>query len=137
MGGKFRINGKDAYSTYGVFLGNNSIESLLLPPSAKKRISNESRLLPGKQVIDGKNNVCSRDVTLVFYFQGSNYVDIQNKITSFTTELLEGIAIFTLNELPIIKFKLDYDSSSSLKQCRGRLAKISMKFNEPDPTDRS
>lgn len=137
MGGNFRINGKDAYNTYGIFLGNNSIDILQTPPPAKKRISNESRLLPGIQIIDGKNILNARNVTLVFYCKGSNYTDIHNKITDFTNELLEGIAIITLNDMPSIKFKLDYNSSSSFKQCRGRLAKFSMTFNEPNPNDRS
>lgn len=137
MGGNFRINGKDAFITFGAFLGANSLDFLLTPPPAKKRISNESRLLSGKQIIDGKNVLNSRDVTLVFYFKGENYTDIQNKINSFINELLEGVSIITLNELPSIKYKLDYDSASSFKQCKGRLAKISIKFNEPNPNNRS
>lgn len=134
---KFRLNGKDAYSTWGCFLGNNSIDSLLTPPAAKKRISNESNLLPGKQILDYPNVLSSRDVVLVVYFKGAQYMDIYNRIEAFIKELLQGIAVFTLDEFPIIKFKLDYDSTSSLKQVNGRLAKLSVKLNEPNPNDRS
>lgn len=137
MGGKFSINGKDAFNTFGVFLGGNSIDALLTPPSAKKRISNESRLLPGIQVIDYKNVPQSRDITLVFYFKGKDYSNLYSMIEAFIQELMNGITTFVINELPLVKFKLDFESSSPIKQINGKLAKISLKFTEPNPNDRS
>lgn len=137
MKGNFKLNDKDAFTTWGCFLGNNSVDQLLTPAPAKKRLSNESRLLPGKQVIEGDNIVASRDVTLIVYFKGKGLADIYSKIENFTTELLTGISTFILTDLPLIKFKLDYDSASSLKQVNGKLAKISIKLNEPNPSDRS
>ena len=44
MKDELRINGKDAYTTWGISMDNNALSELMTPSSNKTFIENESRL---------------------------------------------------------------------------------------------
>ena len=48
--GKLKINGKDAYTTWGVYLLDGGVSALMTPPAAKPLVTNKSRLQHGKRV---------------------------------------------------------------------------------------
>ena len=50
MKDELRINGKDAYTTWGISMDNNALSELMTPSSNKTFIENESRLEHGKRV---------------------------------------------------------------------------------------
>ena len=49
MKDELRINGKDAYTTWGISMDNNALSELMTPSSNKTFIENESRLEHGKR----------------------------------------------------------------------------------------
>ena len=51
MKDELRINGKDAYTTWGISMDNNALSELMTPSSNKTFIENESRLEHGKRVV--------------------------------------------------------------------------------------
>lgn len=130
------INGIDPYTKWGVTMADGGLNALMLPPQSKDRISNESRLLNGKQVLNTSTLKSDRDVSLTFNVYAADHADFFNKINSFIDELLKGTAEFTTDYLPNTIFRLNYISSSQLTQLRGEMGKIIVKFNEPDPTNR-
>ena len=64
MTGELLINGKDAWTQWGVNMGDGFIDALDAPLPMKDYIENESRLEHGKRIITTDAKVDSRDITL-------------------------------------------------------------------------
>lgn len=140
--GKLTINGKDAYDTWGAFLGEGCVASLLTPAPAKALITNTSRLQHGKRVIrtDASGNSLrrtdSRDVTLTVCISAPSTQVLATRLESFLVELEKGEVILRTSYLPNAVYHLDYVSCTQFSQLRG-LAKFAIKFNEPNPKNRT
>ena len=64
MKDELRINGKDAYTTWGISMDNNALSELMTPSSNKTFIENESRLEHGERVVIANPRVDVRNLTL-------------------------------------------------------------------------
>ena len=139
MIGELYINGKDAWTTWGVSMGDGFLDALDAPLSMKDYIENESRLENGKHVDTANAKISSREITLQFTITGNDENDYRTKKKSFQTELQSGK--FTV-KVPILGnevFKFVYTGKSisyGLSLSR-RFGRFSTKVSEPDPTDRT
>lgn len=132
------INGKDAYTEWGVSMGNNFIQNLLLPPPNKEYIENESRLENGKRVITSNPKINSRQITLMFDIVGKTESDYMKKFKSFVSILNAGSVNIKVPKLGNEVYKLVYLNSVSFAQNYKRTSsRLSIKFEEPNPTDRN
>lgn len=139
MTGDLFINGKDAFSTWGVRMGDNFLDAIDGFNEMKDYIENESRLEHGKRVITDNAKVDSREITLQFTIEGSSESDYRSKKKAFQTELEKGAVNIKVPVLGNEVYKLIYLGKSvsyglSLDRCFG---KISSKFEEPNPMDRN
>lgn len=139
MTGDLFINGKDAFSTWGVRMGDGFLDSIDGFNQMKDYIENESRLEHGKRVITDNAKVDSREITLQFTIEGSSKSDYRSKKKSFQAELEKGTVNIKIPALGSEIYKLIYLGKSlsyglSYDRCFG---KISSKFCEPNPMDRS
>lgn len=139
MTGDLFINGKDAFSTWGVRMGDSFLDSIDGFNEMKDYIENESRLEHGKRVITDNAKVDSREITLQFTIEGSSESDYRSKKKAFQTELEKGAVNIKVPVLGNEVYKLVYLGKSvsyglSLDRCFG---KISSKFEEPNPMDRN
>lgn len=139
MTGDLIINGKDAFSTWGVRMGDGFLDAIDGFNQMKDYIENESRLEHGKRVITDNAKVDSREITLQFTIEGSSESDYRTKKKAFQTELEKGAVNIKVPVLGNEVYKLVYLGKSvsyglSLDRCFG---KISSKFEEPNPMDRS
>ena len=126
MTGDLLINGKDAWSTWGV-------------RQMKDYIEDESRLEHGKRVITDNAKVASREITLQFTIEGNSKSDYRAKKKAFQAELEKGAVNIKIPALGSEVYKLVYLGKSisyglSLDRCFG---KVSSRFEEPNPMDRS
>lgn len=131
------INGKDALTEFGVRMGDNFLDAIFAPIPTKAFIENKSRLKDGKQVIHNDPKVDERDVTLTFNLEGSTPEDYLRKYKKFKEELSKGLIAI---EVPVLAetYRLTYQKSTTFAMNIERtFAKISVKFNEPNPADRS
>lgn len=133
------INGKDAWTTWGVRMGEDFLNVIDSFNEMKDYIENESRLEHGKRVITVNTKVASREVTLQFTIEGSSESDYQTKKKSFQKELEKGSVNIKVPALGTDVYKLIYLGKSisyglSRDRCFG---KVSSKFCEPNPMDRS
>ena len=99
MTGDLLINGKDAFSTWGVRMGDGFLDAIDGFNEMKDYIENESRLEHGKRVIAENAKVDSREITLQFTIEGSSESDYRAKKKAFQTELEKGavnIKIFSI-----------------------------------------
>ncbi len=137
MTGDLLINGKDAWDIFGVNMGDGFLESIMTPAGNKSYIENESRKEHGKRVIYSDVKVQDRDVTLTFNIHGSSRSDYLQKYDSFVEELQKGKVIITVPAISK-KFTLSYQKSTSFALGTSRTnSKLSVKFNEPNPTLRT
>lgn len=139
MNGDLIINGKDAWTTWGVRMGNGFLDSIDGFNEMKNYIENESRLEHGKRVITDNAKVASREITLQFTIQGSSENDYRTKKKAFQTELERGTVNIKIPALGTELYRLVYLGKNvsyglSLDRCFG---KVSSKFCEPNPMDRS
>lgn len=105
----------------------------------KDYIENESRLEHGKRIITDNARVDSREITLQFTIEGDSESDYRTKKKAFQTELEKGAVSIKVPVLGSEVYKLVYLGKSisyglSLDRCFG---KVSSKFEEPNPTERS
>lgn len=139
MTGDLIINGKDAFSTWGVRMGDGFLDAIDGFNQMKDYIENESRLEHGKRIITDNARVDSREITLQFTIEGSSESDYRSKKKAFQTELEKGAVSIKIPALGSEVYKLVYLGKSisyglSLDRCFG---KVSSKFEEPNPTERS
>ena len=133
------INGKDAFITWGVRMGDGFLDTIDGFNQMKDYIENESRLEHGKRVITDNAKVASREITLQFTIEGNSESDYRIKKKAFQTELEKGVINIKIPTLGSDIYKLIYLGKSlsyglSPDRCFG---KVSSKFCEPNPMDRS
>ncbi len=139
MTGDLIINGKDAFSTWGVRMGDGFLDAIDGFNQMKDYIENESRLEHGKRIITDNARVDSREITLQFTIEGDSESDYRTKKKAFQTELEKGAVSIKVPVLGSEVYKLVYlgKSVSYGLSFDRRFGKVSSKFEEPNPADRS
>lgn len=131
-----KINDKDAKQTWGIVFDSSSVSALMTPPPMKAYIEDASRLEDGKRVIVDNAKVESRNVTLTFSLMARNETEFFSRYNSFCEEIQKGLMNIELSILSNVVFKCVYKSCSQFTQYNNRLAKFSLKVEEPNPKDR-
>ena len=133
------INTQDAYTTWGVRIGEGSLDVLGASSPMKEFIENKSRLEHGKRVIINDPKIDEREITLSFTIEGNSQSDYQAKKKAFFEELYKGVVDIQVpansNEIyHLIYLGKSVAYAQSFDQTFG---KISAKFNEPNPANRT
>ena len=139
MTGDLFINGKDAWNTWGVRMGDGFLDAIDSFNEMKDYIEDESRLEHGKRLITENVRVSSREITLQFTLEGSSENDYRTKKKSFQEELEKGNVNIKVPILGNEIYRLVFLGKSisyglSPDRCFG---KVSSKFCEPNPTNRN
>lgn len=131
------INGKNAYTEYGIFMDDTAISALMTPAPNKEFISNKYRYKDGKHVI--RHNPCldERDITIGFNIHAKDEKTFLSNYYKFCEEVLStGELIIHTSFLPNVWYRCTYLSCTQFSQFNRQMAKFSLKLNEPDPSDR-
>lgn len=133
------INGKDAYATWGVRMGDNFLDTIGASSPMKDFIENKSRLEHGKRVIVNNPKLDEREITLSFTIEGTSRSDYQEKKKAFFEELYKGEVVIQVPDNSSDVYHLIYlGKSITYAQSLDRtFGKISSKFNEPNPALRT
>ena len=138
MTGELFINGKDAWNTWGVNMGEGFLDAIDAPLQMKSYIQDESRLEDGVRIDISNPKVASRDVTLGFTIMGSSESDYRSKKAAFQAELQKGAFTVKVPALSSDTFKMVYTGKSisyGLSKRRD-FGHFTMKCTEPNPKDR-
>lgn len=131
------INGNDALATYGIRMGDGFIDSLGMSANMKEYITNDSRLKDGIDYCKTVPKRSSRELTLQFVMMSSSASGLSAFRSSFYSMLYAGDVKIEVPENTGEVYKLKYKNSVSYSSnIRRNSCKISVKFEEPDPTDR-
>ena len=133
------INTQDAYTTWGVRMGEGFLDVLGASSPMKEFIENKSRLEHGKRVIINDPKIDEREITLSFTIEGNSQSDYQAKKKAFFEELYKGVVDIQVpansNEIyHLIYLGKSVAYAQSLDHTFG---KISARFNEPNPANRT
>ena len=137
MTGELFINGKDAYTTWGISMDDTSLSSLMTPPPSKQFIENKSRLEHGKRVIRTNPKVDERDLTLQINLTAKNEEQFFARYLSFCVELETGSLNIRTIYQPEILYRTTYVSCQQFSQFMRGIGKFVLKLNEPNPKDRN
>lgn len=139
MANELIINNKDAYATWGVRMGDGFLDTIGTPSPMKEYIENKSRLEHGKRVIVSAPKQDEREITLTFTIEGNSKSDYQSKKNSFFNELYGGNVDIKVPDNGSEVYHLIYlGKSITYAQSLDRtFGKVSMKFSEPNPAERS
>lgn len=130
------INDENAYTTWGVRMGEGFLDAIGASAPMKDFIENKSRLEHGKRVIINNPKVDEREITLSFTIEGNSQSDYQAKKKAFFDELYKGKVDIQVSANSSEIYHLVYlGKSITYAQSLDRtFGKISAKFNEPNPS---
>ena len=132
------INNKDTLKTWGVRMGDGFLDALGASVPIKDFIENKSRLEHGKRVITTNPKLDERELTLIFTVEGDSQSDYQAKKAAFYKELYKGEVTIQVADGSNDVYHLIYKKSVSYGQSVDRtFGKISVKFDEPNPSNRT
>ena len=86
--GQLYINGKDAYLTWGIFLDETALSTLMTPAPNKEFISNKYRSKDGKSVIKHNPRLDEREITLPFNMTAKDSDTFMMNYARFCEEVL-------------------------------------------------
>ena len=137
MTGECFINGKDAYTTWGIVLSDSALTALMTPAPLKPFVENKSRTLDGKTVSIKNPKYDERDVQVTFSLVARTKSEFFARYDSFCAELKTGaIDIRTINQ-PSVVYRTVYGSCTQYSMFNGRLGKFVLRLNEPNPNNRA
>lgn len=133
------INGVDAYTTYGVRMGDGFLDALQTPSQLKDYVTNDNRLDNGVRYSETVPKISERSVTLLFTIEGSTPSDFRIKKKAFESMLYQGDVSINVPSDGADVYHLKYTgtSVSFARNIERTFAKISASFKEPDPTNRT
>lgn len=131
------INGKDAYTTWGISFDTSSLSTLMTPAPLKSFAENKCRLVAGKAVITENPQTDERQITLTFNMTAKDESQFLTRYGSFCEELKKGTLNIRSKYQPDVTYKMIYLSCGQFTQFMRQIASFSLKLNEPDPTDRT
>lgn len=88
LNGQLYINGKDAYLTWGIFLDETALSTLMTPAPNKEFISNKYRSKDGKSVIKHNPRLDEREITLPFNMTAKDSDTFMTNYARFCEEVL-------------------------------------------------
>lgn len=139
----FYFNNKDIN---GLVIGQGSIDQLHAPISRKEYITNECALVDGTQyLIDIRflPRVQARDINLNVYLMANNVNEFYDRYTELTDILNDGAVTLTEvvtddngDDAMSVVYHLIFKSCTTYQEFNGRMAKMQLRFIEPNPNER-
>lgn len=137
MIGELFINGKDAYTTWGLSMDETSLSALMTPAPNKELIENKSRLEHGKRVITSNPKKDERNLTLQINITAPDKDTFFTRYDSFCNELDLGVLDIKTKYQPTTVYRTVYQSCQQFSQFMQGIGKFALKLNEPNPKNRN
>lgn len=129
------INGKDAYTEWGISMDDTALSALMTPAPNKELIENKSRLEHGKRVVTTNPMKDERNLTLQINITAPNADEFFVRYISFCEELATGILDIKTRYQPDITYRTIYLSCQQFSQFMQGIGKFVLKLNEPNPSN--
>lgn len=142
MQGTLFINGKDAYTTWGITLDENALSALMTPAPLKDPIANKSRAAHGRDVLGFggatpyRPRVDEREFSIGINLTAPNEAEFFRRYEAFCRELQGGRLDIRTKWQQGVTYRCLYVSCTQFAQFMRGMAKFSLRLNEPNPTNR-
>lgn len=142
MQGTFYINGKDAYTTWGITLDDTALSALMTPAPLKDPVSNRSRASDGVQVVGLARRQAfrpyqdEREFTLGINLTATNEAEFFKRYEAFCRELEGGVLDLRTKWQQGITYRCLYVSCNQFSQFMRGVGKFSLRLREPNPNNR-
>ncbi len=138
MTGELFINGKDAYTEWGVNMGDRFLDALGEKAGKKDYITNDNKLKDGIEYCSFVPKAAERQVTLTFTIRGDSRSDFISKKDAFFVELDKGdISIqVPTNDSKVYHLKFKDSTGTYAQNLERTFCKVGIKFIEPNPKNR-
>lgn len=133
------LNGNDCSSTYSLVVTEGGLAALDKPAPQKEPLSNKNAGMNGKQVLYSTVRTDERDFSLPCAIRATTYAAARSYEAALLEVLRSGEELLLKAEYgdgSSTTYKVYFDSVSSYTEWNGRWTALSLKFIEPDPTDR-
>lgn len=136
MKGELFINALDAYTTWGVTLGEQALTALLTPPAVKPQVENKSRATHGKEILDSTPKLDSRELTLEVNMVAPSRQIFLERYSAFCLLLSAGELKIETKYTPGIVYRCRYISCQQFTCYNGEIARFALRIEEPNPNNR-
>ncbi len=134
--GQLKINGKDAYETWGISMDDTSLSALMTPPAVKPYISNDDRTKHGKEYLTAPVYVDSRDLTLQLNLTAKDEEQFFTRYIAFCEVLAKGVLDIETSFQAGVVYHCIYQSCSQFSQFMRGIGKFVLKVTEMNPNNR-
>nr|DAI13923.1 MAG TPA: hypothetical protein [Caudoviricetes sp.] len=134
--GQLKINGKDAYTTWGISMDDTSLSTLMTPPPLKAYITNDDRTRHGKEYLPSPVHVDARDLTLQINLTAKTESQFFTRYASFCDELSKGVLNIETSYQKGVVYHCLYQSCSQFSQFMRGIGKFALKLTEFNPNNR-
>lgn len=138
------LNGNDIEKKYHLTALDGTLNALMKPATYKKVVSNTNASIDGEIILSkpSSRKRAKNTISLPFLLRSTSLVDLQKEIQNIEHVLVQGKNGTGINELYVsdlgMCYRLYYESMSSYTNFGlDGAARITLKFIEPDPTNRS
>lgn len=129
----------DLKEDFGISLSNGAIGTLLAPPAAKDRVSNESRLEDGRRIdIYADTHFQARELTLEMHLIADTFEEYISRWRAFLAAITatgQGIRLTYTIYGQSMQFDLQYLSCTQFAVYNGQLGKFVVRFIERLPNN--
>lgn len=131
------INGKNAFTEWGVRMGEGFLDTLNGYYTLKEYITNNDRTQDGVQYV-GIPKVNERNITLNFTIEGKSASDFTAKNKAFAEVMRKGDITIQVpdDSSDIYHLKYTGNSCTFARNVERTFAKVGFAFIEPNPTNR-
>lgn len=134
--GQLKINGKDAYETWGISMDDTSLSALMTPPAVKPYISNDDRTKHGKEYLTAPVYIDSRDLTLQLNLTAKDEEQFFARYIAFCEVLTKGVLDIETSFQSGVVYHCIYQSCSQFSQFMRGIGKFVLKVTEMNPNNR-
>ena len=136
MKGEVTINGKDAFTAWGICFTEQAISNLMLmPPPLKSYTTNGNAGMHGVQVL-GTPMVNERDVSLELHIIANTREQMFLRLRAFTNDVLKNGTLKIKTKYSNDIYTLIYLNCSQISSFNGKIAKFLIRCTEPNPNSR-
>lgn len=138
MKGELYINGKDAFTTWGISMEDGGLSALMTPPPMKEMAESKRRTAHGKTVYYSNQKVDEREITLPIHILAASKDEFFERYNAFCEDVLKGgyLKINTKYQEDVY-YRCYFLSCTQFSELVREIAKFSLKLVEPDPTNRA
>ena len=137
--GQLKINGVDAFTTWGISLDSTALSALMTPAPLKDMIENRSRLEHGVRRVRTNRKINERTIKLGLNMWANTESDFMTRYNNFYSAVLSAgqVNIEVPTFLPNVVFRCDFVSCDSYGVYQRQLAKFVLTLIESNPDNRS